>query len=128
MDEQFDKLSAIELKVMQEMDFLFETGTSEREQVLAELKQNPQANPLLAKQYHTKCSRVVLRLESLLLELDKVDTLGGMIEIRSKRKELITTIQSLLNEADQLEKDAQSVVELQHQILTQEENLKASNL
>jgi len=75
-------------------------------------------DPLLTKKFRTKAGQSSIRLEKLLLELDKVDTLGNET-LRTKRKEEVRYLQHLLKRADELNAKANRLVDFQEQLASE---------
>jgi len=72
-------------------------------------------DPLLTKKFKTRVGLSSVRLEKLLLELDKVETHGNE-EIRAKRKEEVKYLQTLLQKADELNVKATQLVGFQERV------------
>jgi hypothetical protein len=72
-------------------------------------------DPLLSKKFRTKAGLSSVRLEKLLLELDKMESYGNE-ELRALRKDNVKYIQSLLQRADQMNEKANKLVGFQDRL------------
>jgi hypothetical protein len=75
-------------------------------------RHKPSVDPLLTKKFRTKAGLSAVRLEKLLLEVDKVETYGNP-ELREMRGNTVKWIQGLLQRADELTAKANRLVEFQ---------------
>jgi hypothetical protein len=72
-------------------------------------------DPLLARKFKTKAGLSSIRLEQLLLDVDRIDTFGNE-ELRAQRKEEVKYIQSILRKADALNVKAAKLVGFQERL------------
>ena len=79
------------------------------------LREDSHVDPLLSKKFRTKAAHSGIRLEKLLLDLDKVDTFGNA-DLRARRKDEVKYIQQLLTRADEMNKKALKLVEFQEHL------------
>jgi hypothetical protein len=72
-------------------------------------------DPLLARKFKTKAGLSSIRLEQLLLDVDRIDTFGNE-NLRAQRKEEVKYIQSILRKADALNVKAAKLVGFQERL------------
>ncbi|KAH9258154.1 hypothetical protein BASA81_003717 [Batrachochytrium salamandrivorans] len=121
IDVQLAKLKAIESKVDACIMHLRTELGAEYAQLSTSHDFSQEPDELLTRKHRTKVGLVAIQLEKLLLELDGVDTLGGLGDVRVPRKQVVVKIQSALAEVENLLTLAQELIGKQDKVVKEEE-------
>ncbi|KAH9258138.1 hypothetical protein BASA81_003701 [Batrachochytrium salamandrivorans] len=99
-----------------------ERAMLESEAIRREVTERPMKDVLLARKYRTRVGLFGIRLEKLLLRVDEVDSLGGVEEIRQRRKQAVRRMEALLRNADGLNAVANELVVTQDKLMQRVED------
>lgn len=121
IDAQLAKLKAIESKVDACVVHLRTELDAEYAQLSTAHDFSQEPDELLTRKYRTKVGLVAIQLEKLLLELDGVDTLGGLGDVRVPRKQVVAKIQTALADVEHLLALAQELIGRQDSFVKKEE-------
>lgn len=112
IDEQLARLRAIEQQADQEA-FKLRFGLKPEAERLGSLNYEQEEDSLLTRKFRTRAGQSLIALERILLQIDGVDTLGGLEDIRLARKQLVNKINELIAEAESVVQTTKQLIELQ---------------
>lgn len=99
-----------------------EQAALESEAIRREITERPTRDVLLARKYRTRVGLFAIRLEKLLLRVDEVNSLGGVEEIRQRRKLAVRRMETLLRSADELNAVANELVATHDKLMQRAED------